>query len=180
MKPSLFSLLFFVALLNMAFSCSDDEKNDLPGEVRYRLFNEKGEETTRFREGENVTFSLLLANRSEQRILLYAFDLSDFATVRSLGNSPQETDLIGKPFEKFRCDYSNAPLVLSSNNTWDIRISWVPKPIESPLFCRLSNKAPLPKGRYRTAFSTPVTFSIDGGETKTTDPYKLSIDFEVE
>ncbi|MCU0352906.1 MAG: hypothetical protein MUD08_04075 [Cytophagales bacterium] len=180
MKPSLCSLLLFVALLNMAFDCSDKDENNLPAEVRYRLLNEQGEETTRFREGENVTFSLVISNRSEQTINIYGFPFADVGTVRRLDMHSSESGMMGKPHSGFKCTYDNNPFIFLPRSTHDVRISWIPKSTDAlGVFCIVQKNSPLPKGRYRTEFSTPISFSIDGGDMQTTDPYRFSIDFEI-
>ena len=151
----------------------DEIEQEMPVSFDFRLLNEKGVPVHTFREGENFVFSFLIINDFSRTVIFQSMETEEFFKVYRLNNIEESAELsLGKPYKNIFCTYQNGyPIV--PNDTLRIEIPWIPEPWEpgmpfySSIFCGVMDNDPLPKGVYKTGFSSVFDFSIDGVEHTT-------------
>lgn len=125
MKPIIKILFLYGIIVLMAFSCEKNEGNSIPVNFKLRMLNEQGEETSTFNEGENVVFSFLVTNQTNEDLYFYQgqMNLDDFFCLIKL-NTSREDILLGKPYNLIFCDKIGA-LKIPANGSLDITVPWL-------------------------------------------------------
>lgn len=160
MKKKLSLLQLFIAIVvccGTTFclaSCSSDDEEEVFKDVavKFSLINEKGEECTTFKYGENITFDLVIKNRTDQGIeLLDVIDDNNYF-INAFAVYTSDGQIVGYPYDKMR--NPNADLLPRGTIHW--RTCWMVNPTETTdyaPFISTALKEPLPKGNYYTVFS---------------------------
>ena len=160
MKKKLSLLQLFIAIAVCCgttlclSSCSSDDEEEIFKDVavKFSLFNEKGEETTTFKYGENIIFDLVIKNRTDQEVeLLDSFDDSNYY-INAFIIYTSDGLVVGYPYDLIR----DAEPYLLPRETIHWRTCWMVNPTETTdyaPFISTALKEPLPKGNYYTVFS---------------------------
>lgn len=160
-------LFLFGIIVFMAFSCDENENNSIPVEFKLRVLNEQGVETTTFNEGENVIFSFLVTNQTNEDLYFYQgqMNLNDFFSLIKLNTSDEDL-LLGKPYNLIFCDKIGA-LKIPANGSLDITVPWLYDSNISLGYngCEATegeyhtNTLPLSVGNYKSEFSSSFKIS---------------------
>jgi hypothetical protein len=177
MKKMIFKACCFgFFLLFFALACKKKEPItpiDTELEFKLRLLNDKKQEATVFKQGENYWLSFIIINKSSNYWYLEPEGLSqvnDFLRVYDSNNKN-----MGRPHKLiFECMLI-PNFVVPRNDTMKMELPWQPiNGYNNRYFCGLdSTNKQLPVGRYRTAFSTKLTLS-----TSNTEIYSKELSFD--
>jgi hypothetical protein len=138
MKKIAYTISLLLTFLLAISSCSSDENKDsvyspnntitnAEGNIKFQLFNEKGEETTMFRESENIRFSLILENSANSDLVLkkefvggdLLLDQDFFCVYKENG------ERVGVPWSGMFCDESlQQEWTFPSHSVWQINCFW--------------------------------------------------------
>ncbi|WP_339699003.1 hypothetical protein [uncultured Roseivirga sp.] len=155
------------------------ERVDGQFEFKYGLFNDQGQPTTKFNQGDKIIFSFWIVNNGNVDSFLDWAQYEDFFRVYKLVGVDSRADL-GQPHIGMFCNKSGGRY-FNSQGLIKFELPWV-VPADGidggHLWCIGRNAPPLEKGSYRTAFDQSFEFS-DSGRVYETDVLSFSIDFTV-
>jgi hypothetical protein len=145
------------------FGCEKDPE-PFPVDFEYRLLNPKGEVTTTFKQGEDITFSFLITNKDPSLTALYNFVLemnspnSGFCKVYQIVEGQGEiywgvAGCLSDLSYEFIGIYPLGKVGIPK----EIKYQW----LRADEFCNAPNK-PLTKGKYKTGFTQ--TFYLNNGK----------------
>jgi hypothetical protein len=152
-------------------------------EVNYNLVDNLGKPATRFREGENFSFSFSLINNSGDTLFLnnsFLNETADFCSVYD-----EKGNLIGTPitFIGAAIVESKAHPFFGKNSTYSLLVPWNDsRPSWSTLHYSFkgANQKYLPKGKYHTLLKHRFCFDRSSERPSLClTPVNLRIDFEV-
>ena len=181
-------LLFFLMIgwVALASSCKKESPPEflygVPLTFKFRLLNEAGKEATEFKQGQNITFNLLMTNYSNNRWDFLASRLPsdyNFLRVFQVVNATDSLDL-GQPYDrKVWC--SDYDVAIKPNETFDLKFNWASDSTQiSKSICgmRGTNKMVLPIGKYKTGFTYRFQFT-EGDSFRISKPIRFDLDFSV-
>ncbi len=167
MKNLAKNLLVTSLILSICSNCNDDLNNDIsPVKFILRTLNIEGFPSTDFKEGENIVFSFLIINNSNNQITYFqSINQEDFLKVTKIniqsGEKPVERFVIGKPFKTMFCNYING-IIINVYDTLKLEIPWITdSSINYPHFCLLEDNKPLEIGNYETSFTSSFDFMVN-------------------
>lgn len=168
--------LSFIGLLVIAFACKKKEPItpiDTELEFKLRLLNEKKQEATVFKQGENYWLSFIIINKSSHIWYLYPEQLSnnnDFLRVYDSGHKN-----MGRPHKAIFACMLLPNFAVPRNDTMKIELPWQAiSGYNTKYFCGLdSTTKPLPIGNYRTGFKAEFKLAISNKEV-----YSKELSFE--
>lgn len=169
--------IFAIGMIVMSSGCGTDEPQPFPVEFEFRLLNSNGEVTTTFQEGEEIYFSLLFKNLTNEDVGIdKAFDCEDFFAVYKQTLKEDGTPL-GFQFIASACNpritTEEGVYRIPANGTREIRYSWSSTESEC-----LQQNANLTIGNYQAK----VICSFQGSGDKYQDSKKdvnFNLDFSV-
>ncbi|WP_339699006.1 hypothetical protein [uncultured Roseivirga sp.] len=155
------------------------QRTDGDFEFKYGLFNDQGQPTTEFKQGDIIIFSFWIKNDTEQYWDLLQSEYKDFFRVYKLEGIAHQVDM-GQPHDGmfFTKQLGVEP---SSDKVLKFELPWiVPESakLDKTLWKQGRNAPPLEKGVYKTTFDQSFDFRI-GGQTYETALLSFIIDFTV-
>jgi hypothetical protein len=182
MKSYLKGMLMLALLTLTAFSCDQKQVNpSAPVTFKFALLNSVGENVTTFRAGEAVIFSFKIINNSNEDLFLKqsSLDTEEFFKVYRIETAEGNRKIsMGKPYKSIFCTYQLGVLV-PANGTLHLELPWMPDDdYHTKHFCSFEKNTPLPKGTYKTGFSSSFEF-MKGPNSYKTDALNFNIDFEI-
>jgi hypothetical protein len=173
-KPSL--LLLLLCLTFVTCKKNDVESVDPEMNFKLRLLNEKGVESTSFKEGEKFWLSFLITNRIKETRFFTSDNLENNSNLFRIVKADGSLDL-GQPYEKVLCAIDK--LTIKSKASLEFRIPWRSDSIRTTSFCSQSVKKQMPaKGSYKTSFEGYLQIGMLES-TRLTPKIKLSVNFEI-
>jgi hypothetical protein len=156
-------ILFIIQLLLFSLiSCEKEEnKIEFPVKFEFMLLDEKGQNKTEFKQGENFVFSFLMINQSDSNLLFEPNIVDDtwFNVYKS------NSEFIGKPFDLICLGYVGFK-ILNSKDTFRIYIPWFPNVNTTYWpFCQKTENINLSPGSYYTSFKSQFEFFTSGKKT---------------
>jgi hypothetical protein len=191
MKHSISFNIFVPFLMTFFSNCTNDYyKTGDPFEIVFRLLDKDGVSATKFNVGDDIIFSILIINRTNNKIILSRSGMNQQDIFRVFGKVYpylDNTSIIhdyGKPYGVLFCDKSMGAIV-PANDTLKLEIPWnsgslsnLSYKYNSPYFCFLEDQEPLKTGQYWSSFSSAFEYYYDGIKQET-DTLKYRVDFEI-
>jgi hypothetical protein len=182
MKKTIFnscvSHLLLLLLFWMPFSCKKAEDPfDPEMDFKLRLLNDKGEESTVFKEGESFSLSFLITNRlNEKRFFIPDRLVANNGLFRIIKSD--DTSDLGQPYKTILC--TGWKITVEGKASIELRIPWrSDSTVRNINFCVQNLKKDfIPKGVYKTSLQEflQVATLEDIRLTKKTD---ISVNFEI-
>jgi len=155
------------------------ERIDGQFEFKFGLFNDQGQPTTSFNQGDKIIFSFWITNNGNTDSRLLQSQYEDFFRVYKLDGPDTQIDM-GQPHIGMFCQ-KNLGRPVDSGSSLKFQLPWIiaTEGIDGGfLWCDGRNAPALEKGQYRTTFDQSFDFSINGQNFKT-DVLSFTIDFTV-
>ncbi|SFE48864.1 hypothetical protein [Thermoflexibacter ruber] len=138
-------------LLLSGFGCEKDSE-PFPVDFEYRLLNSKGEVTTTFKQGEDITFSFVIINRDPTLNALYNFKPeilhNGFCKVYKIVEGKESYIGMAACLEEASVTLEGGYPIGAVRYPYEIKYNW----LYAGDYCENPNKS-LPKGQYRTGFT---------------------------
>ncbi len=179
MKKTIFisRLLLFLLCLT-PFACKKaEEPFDPELDFKLRLLNDKGEESTVFKEGEKFWLSFLITNKLNERRFFIADRLVDNSGLFRVIKSDDNSDF-GQPYKTISCTAWKT--TIEARGSIELKIPWrSDSTVRDINYCVQSLKKDiLPKGMYKTALQEYLQVSTLE-EIRVTKKTDISINFEI-
>lgn len=186
---SMAAVTILTAILTACSSEEDEINNNEDICVSFRLLNEKGEETSTFKSGENLFFDLQITNNSNTTMVFSSERLNDM--VVQLGISENGADMffplssedffcvydkegrkIGVPYTGIYCS-GGCCKVIESHSAYNARCNWKATMdglwhhgnVTYPL-CKVDSMDDLPIGEYYVSFSIKYRNKVNDPNSK--------------
>jgi hypothetical protein len=177
-KITFMTRLLFLLLCITVLACKKEaESLDPEMDFKLRLLNDKGVESTSFKEGEKFWLSFLITSKIDETRFFYPNDLTNNKTLFRIGKSDGSSDL-GQPYESVIC--TGQKIMINGKETLELRVPWhSDSAVSRNAFCVQSIKKESPlKGSYKTIFDGFLGVGMLES-TRLTKKISLSVNFEI-
>ena len=181
--------ILFVMVLMTALSCASEEDKipSPPVEVTFTLINESGEETTSFRQGEDIVFDYRIINYSDEPVTWYFDSLFNyrnlFTVFRKATPNAELSDegrvKKGSPHTPVLQRDFRWGRVIPGKGEMTIRMSWMGDMDKTHMFdnwqIEYHKRDLLPAGDYFVEFDQEIDFALYKNLNT-----KFKMDFEID
>jgi hypothetical protein len=179
MQKNIFSnrlLLFMLCVLALACNKNSVEPLDPEMDFKLRLLNEKGEESTSFKEGERFSMSFLITSKIDETRFFYLHGVTNNRGLFRIIRTQDSLDL-GQPYEPISCTGQKESI--KGKATLEIKIPWNSDSVPTYAYCVQSiPKQLLGKGQYKTSFEGFLSVgSLES--SRPTKKLSLSVNFDI-
>ena len=179
MKKTIFisRLLLFLLCLT-PFACKKAEDPfDPEMDFKLRLLNDKGEESTVFKEGENFSLSFLITNKLNERRFFTPTRLMANSGLFRIVRFDDSLDF-GQPYKTISC--TDQRITVEAKTSVELRIPWRSDSVVRDIkFCVQNLKKDiLSKGKYKTALQEYLQIATLE-EIRLTKKTDISVSFEI-
>ncbi len=182
-KPPLLMARLAFFLLPLLFIRCDTATEELAVDFQFRLLKADGSPAVAFEKGEDIVFSFLVINNGTQPLAFQNFDTDGFLEVYQLASGNVWEASMGKPYTGVFCDYRLGGIQIAPQDTLVVQSAWLSADEEhgnsNGVTCGHQSNELLPKGHYKTGFSSAFVFNA-GGEVHTTPMRDFEIYFSVD
>jgi hypothetical protein len=143
-------------------SCEKDNQTQI--EFKLQVLDESGIERQNYTLGENIIFSFLIINKTDNSIYFYhakSIKTEEFFNLYKIEG--EEEINLGRPYETIFCEFING-YTIRVNDSLNIQVPWIFNENIQSWACIHNNTDTLPIGDYRTGFSSQ--FKFEGFTTK--------------
>ena len=173
-------VLLAIQLISVTiFGCEKrEDKDEFPIEFSFSLINEKGEQSTTFKKGENFTFSFKINNEANEKLFFNTNFINDsFFLVYSIENS--HSILVGKPFKNAFCMQVAGQNFFSLGYN-EFNIPWVAdSSFCCPPFCEIVENELLEIGKYKAIIKTSIIIQNEAATKRMDKSLNYEINFKI-